>query len=227
MPVNNYLSKKSSKKASGLTGLTVASLDAYPPHNHSHHPHHHHKNKDHDAPLSSSTADSVSLHNFSLSTISKASSDGNQSFTSSNGSLVGSLHSQQQQPSYFHPVSKGLKISTGTKALNFLKSPRSPASPSYNKVGATGRFPKEEQPALIHCPPSVASLDQFSEERHAWVLQCLNHGTIAAKGAVHGATAKGPNGVAGVNTDILKSQTAWDTAEGYEDAGLHVPNNTS
>jgi len=224
MPVNNYLSKKSSKKANatGLTGLTVTSLDGYAPHST-----HHHSNKDQSAPLSSSTSDSVSLHNFSLSTISKSSSEGNRSFTSSNGSFVGSLHSQQQQPSYFHPLSKGLKISTGTKAFNFLKSPRSPASPSYDKAGAAGRFPKEEQPALIHCPPSVASLDQFSKERHAWVLQCLNHGTATAKGAGHGATATGSNAVAGVNTDILKTRTAWDTVEGYEEADLHVPNTES
>ncbi|GJJ77785.1 hypothetical protein EMPS_10144 [Entomortierella parvispora] len=222
MPVNNYLSKKSAKKAhiTGLPGLTVSGLDGCPPHNHSHQPSpQSHSGKDHSAPLSSSTSDSVSLHNFSLSTISKSSSEDSRSFSSSNGSFVGSLQSQQQQPSYFHPLSKGLKISTGAKALNFLKSPRSPASPS-NKTGVVGRFPKEEQPALIHCPPSVASLDQFSKERHAWVLQCLSHGTAAAKGTGHGATSAGSS----ANTDILKTQTAWDTVEGYEEAGLHVPN---
>ncbi|KAG0056335.1 hypothetical protein BGZ83_005454 [Gryganskiella cystojenkinii] len=236
MPMNNYLSKKTSKKLSRASGLSGLTIDGHPPQNHGHHHHHHHhhhhqKEKDVGAPLSSaSTADSVSLHNFSLSTISKASSDGNQSFTSSNGSTNGFVGCQQQHsqtppplPLHHLPSNKGPKISTSAKALNFLKSPRSPLSPSH--YGKVGIFPKEEQPALIHCPPSVASLDQFSQERHDWVLKCLNHHHQGSKD--QGATTKEiTTGTPATNSDILKSETAWDAVEGYEYAQLHVPLST-
>ncbi|KAK3808373.1 MAG: hypothetical protein J3Q66DRAFT_391922 [Benniella sp.] len=71
--------------------------------------------------------------------------------------------------------------------------------------GESGRiFPDLiDEPALVHCPLSVTSLDQFSPERHAWVKECLNQNS------------------SGLNTtmsshlgDVLKSEKAWDIVEG-------------
>ncbi|KAI1317067.1 hypothetical protein EDD11_009050 [Mortierella claussenii] len=158
--------------------------------------------------------DSASFHNFSLSTISKTSYDDSRSFTSSNGSSIGSPQQQQQQPqSSQHSI---ISVRKRSLASSFLRSPSSPGGlgASSNTISSSssygpysGRvFPElmKEETALVHCPVSVASIDQFSAERYAWVKDCLYQ--------------QGPKGAAAASihlNSVLKSERAWDTVEGY------------
>ncbi|KAG0039069.1 hypothetical protein BGZ82_009767 [Podila clonocystis] len=128
-------------------------------------------------------SESVSLHNFSLSTISKTSVDDNQSFTS-NGS--------------------GSTASFGKFGKSGLKSPLSPTS-----FRGSGGLPVREEPPLVHCPPSVASLEQFSPERLAWVKDCI----------FQPAYSQPQNG--------KMSEHAWDTVEGANHGGGHFHNSHS
>ncbi|KAG0006452.1 hypothetical protein BGZ65_007858 [Modicella reniformis] len=174
-------------------------------------------------PRSDSTSDCDSLHNFSLSTISKTSYDDNHSFTSSNGSTteflgISQQHLQQlQQQQQQHPISIGKR----SRASSFLKSPLSPGAFGIGNIlggrgfggggscvgsfgGDGGRIYPDlaDEPALVHCPVSVTSLDQFSPERHAWVKECLNpNSNHKLKESPH-------------LNDVLKSEKAWNTVEG-------------
>ena len=62
----------------------------------------------------------------------------------------------------------------------------SPLSTGSGKV-----FPKEEPP-IIHCPPSIPSMEQFSQSRRAWIQGWGHQNTNADFG------------------DVLKSGQAWD-----------------
>ncbi|KAG9068802.1 hypothetical protein KI688_011088 [Linnemannia hyalina] len=96
-----------------------------------------------------------------------------------------------------------------------------PISPGANKF-----FTKEEPP-IVHYPFSVSSLDQFSPQRRGWLRNCLSpSGIAAAEEAMATATAV-------LNSDVLKSETAWDTVEGYhlrqqhqlaKQAACNIPN---
>jgi hypothetical protein len=188
----------SSKKPIGLTGLTTSDLK-----------------KDMSggpvSPYSSLTSDSVSLHNFSLSTLSKGSLDENPSFTSLNGSAAGYVGFSQQQQQlqlqgghhqfYQQQQQHQHKL---TKASSFLRSPLSPGG--FN--GSMRIYPKQEEPALVHCPPSVATLDQFSPERQNWVRECPNQSLLTAAGN----TSLG---------DVLKSERAWDVLTPTSADGRH------
>ncbi|KAF9155562.1 hypothetical protein BG015_009435 [Linnemannia schmuckeri] len=55
-----------------------------------------------------------------------------------------------------------------------------------------------KEPTLVHCPPSVAILDQFSPERQNWVRECPNQSLLIGIG----------NALLG--RDVLKSERAWD-----------------
>ncbi|KAG0071522.1 hypothetical protein BGZ89_010354 [Linnemannia elongata] len=183
IPVN-YINKKTKKSSmvGGNGDLFTHSnnnFSSHPHQPHHHHPPHHHSSKKpiglsgltttdlrrdlsggQVSPYSSLTSDSVSLHNFSLSTLSKGSLDENPSFTSSNGSAAG--------PGAFN--------------------------------GSMRIYPKQEEPALVHCPPSVATLDQFSPERQNWVRECPNQPLLTGAGP-------GPGQLGG---NVLKSERAWD-----------------
>ncbi|KAI8360289.1 hypothetical protein B0O80DRAFT_200223 [Mortierella sp. GBAus27b] len=176
-------------------------------------------------PRSDSTSDCVSLHNFSLSTISKTSYDDNRSFTSSNGSTAGFLgisqqHLQQlqQQQQQQHSIPMGKR----SRASSFLKGPLSPGAFGINSMlgsrgygssgscvgsfgGDSGRVIPDptDEPALVHCPLSVTSLDQFSPERHAWVKECLSQNSSGLRTAMSSHL-----------NDVLKSEKAWDAVEG-------------
>jgi len=79
-----------------------------------------------------------------------------------------------------------LAVSTAknSRGKSSIKSPPS--------TGSGKGFPKEEPP-IIHCPPSIASLEQFSPQRRAWIQ---NWGNSNAE-----------------LNDVLKSGQAWDTIE--------------
>ncbi|KAF9418000.1 hypothetical protein BGZ94_009810 [Podila epigama] len=146
----------------------------------------------------SKNADSVSLHNFSLSTISKTSVDDNQSFTSNGSSSTATIGSSV--------VSGGgsFGFSGGKFGKAGLKSPLSPYG--FNRGGG---FATREEPPLVHCPPSVASLDQFSPERLAWVKDCIYQPTTYHN-----------------NNNVLKtSEQAWDTVDGHGHDHGHFPDN--
>ncbi|KAG0085265.1 hypothetical protein BGZ93_004265 [Podila epicladia] len=131
-------------------------------------------------------SESVSLHNFSLSTISKTSVDDNQSFTSNGSDSTASIG-------------------------KFGKSgPKSPLSPIAFR--GSGGLPVREEPPLVHCPPSVASLEQFSPERLAWVKECIYQPTYPQP----------------QNSNVLKSSgNVWDTVEGASHGGGHFHNGHS
>ncbi|KAF9935022.1 hypothetical protein FBU30_008515 [Linnemannia zychae] len=172
-----------SKRPVGLSGLSMADLKKD-------------MNGGQESPYSSLNSDSVSLHNFSLSTLSKGSLDENTSFTSSNGSVAGYIgfsQQQQQQLYIYQQQQQQQQQHKLTKASSFLRSPLSP-----NGFNGSRIYPKQEEPALVHCPPSVATLDQFSPERQNWVRECPNQSLLIGAGA----------GVMGA--DILKSERAWD-----------------
>ncbi|KAF9185184.1 hypothetical protein BGZ51_002905 [Haplosporangium sp. Z 767] len=205
IPVN-YINKKTKKtpmnekkKQPGLSGLYTSGLQASSMSD----------TVDEFSPHSNLNSDSVSLHNFSLSTISKASSDDNRSITSSNGSTMGMAGiAQQQHPSQLSLHSQTSVISGNggkrSRASSFLRSPLSPGAFGGNGGGNNKVSSKLlEEPPLVHCPPSVASLDQFSPERHAWVRSCL---------AQHQLHSLQPS--LSQLTNVLKSERAWDTAEG-------------
>ncbi|KAG0259238.1 hypothetical protein DFQ27_004189 [Actinomortierella ambigua] len=105
-----------------------------------------------------SMQDSCSLHNFSLTDLSKK---------SSNSSLASKLNSP---------------------------GPKSPLGSGYRVHGA----PKNNV-ALIHCPRSVATLEQFSPHRLAWIKSCLQEGSSLAQ--------------LSAPPSVLKTEQAWDTAE--------------
>ncbi|KAG0210422.1 hypothetical protein BGX28_009331 [Mortierella sp. GBA30] len=224
IPVN-FLNKKTKrtplsekKKPSGLTmtGLERGSINNNSHHDPSSYPY--------SATPTSSATDSVSLHNFSLSTISK-SSDDNQSFTSTNGlqhqlSSTGQHHHPQQQQ----------QQKQRSRANSFIRSPLSPTGMMHHLHHQKSKvFPKllhpqqqillqeEQQPALVHCPPSVASLDQFSSERQAWVRNCLAQNQIQRQQQQRLQQQKRQGHVVDPPSDILKSERAWDTIEGQED----------
>lgn len=226
IPVN-YINKKTKKSSvvGGNGDLFTHSnnnFSSHPHQPHHHHPPHHHSSKKpigltglttsdlrrdlsggQVSPYSSLTSDSVSLHNFSLSTLSKGSLDENPSFTSSNGSTVGYVGLSQQQQlqqqggghHQFFPQQQQQHQHKLTKASSFLRSPLSPGG--FN--GSMRIYPKQEEPALMHCPPSVATLDQFSPERQNWVRECPNQPLLTGAG-----TGPGQLG------DVLKSERAWD-----------------
>ncbi|KAF9434902.1 hypothetical protein BGZ76_007227 [Entomortierella beljakovae] len=226
MPVN-YLNKKSKKlplsekkKSMGLSGLTIAN--------------HIYKNQDElddrneigdcdtslsmgknysrtCTPRSDSTSDCASLHNYSLSTIGKTSSDDNNSFTSSNGSnagFVGFAQQHQSQSQLQVQIQQSHPIGKRSRASSFLRSPLSPGafggSYSHGKI-----FPElKDEPALVHCPLSVASLDQFSPERYTWVRDCLNQNNGKSQSTLPSSQL----------SNVLKSETAWDTVDGTYEA---------
>ncbi|KAK5815121.1 hypothetical protein F5H01DRAFT_380233 [Linnemannia elongata] len=228
IPVN-YINKKTKKSSmvGGNGDLFTHSnnnFSSHPHQPHHHHPPHHHSSKKpiglsgltttdlrrdlsggQVSPYSSLTSDSVSLHNFSLSTLSKGSLDENPSFTSSNGSAAGYVGLNQQQQlqqqgggghhQFFHQQQQQHQHKL-TKASSFLRSPLSPGA--FN--GSMRIYPKQEEPALVHCPPSVATLDQFSPERQNWVRECPNQPLLTGAGP-------GPGQLGG---DVLKSERAWD-----------------
>ncbi|KAG9066114.1 hypothetical protein KI688_001333 [Linnemannia hyalina] len=228
IPVN-YINKKTKKSSMAggngdLFTLSNNNFSSHPQQPHHHHPPHHHSSKKpiglsglttsdlrkdlsggQVSPYSSLTSDSVSLHNFSLSTLSKGSLDENPSFTSSNGSAAGYFGlSQQQQlqqqggggnPQFFHQQQQQQQHKL-TKASSFLRSPLSPGG--FN--GSMRIYPKLEEPALVHCPPSVATLDQFSPERQNWVRECPNQPLLTGAGI----------GLGQLGGDVLKSERAWD-----------------
>ncbi|KAG0336884.1 hypothetical protein BG000_006046 [Podila horticola] len=192
IPVN-YLNKKAKRiplpgnekknrvGAVGLAGLQVGVLKNYDDHHHQPSPGGLHYNKTHHR-----GSESVSLHNFSLSTISKTSVDDNQSFTS-NGS--------------------GSTTSFGKFGKSSLKSPLSPTA-----FRGSGGLPVREEPPLVHCPPSVASPEQFSPERLAWVKDCIYQPAYSQP--QHGNALKA-------------SGHAWDTIEGANHDGGHFHNGHS
>lgn len=234
MPVH-FLNKKTKKtpmhEKKKPSGLTMTGLERGS-HGRGIHSNHHHNNNNnnnnHHNMISAysstvstpSTADSVSLHNFSLSTISKASSDDNQSFTSTNGLQ--------------HQLSLG-GIGKRSRASSFLRSPLSPGGfgslglgsfaggrDGSNGTGTGGSgghprraFPKlhpmmqHEEPALVHCPPSVGSLDQFSSERQAWVRDCLAQNQNLKPHLPQQQQQQQQT------DDILKTGRAWDTTESH------------
>ncbi|KAF9360029.1 hypothetical protein BGX26_010679 [Mortierella sp. AD094] len=224
----NYLNKKSKKlplsekkKSMGLAGLTIAnsnykSRDGVEGGNEMGDSNNNlSMSKNHGStysPRSGSTSDCVSLHNFSLSTISKTSYDDNHSFTSSNGSGAGfgGFAQQSQSQSQLHVQAQQSYATMGrrSRASSFLRSPLSPGafggSYSYGKT-----FPElKDEPALVHCPLSVASLDQFSPERYTWVRDCLNQNSGKSMSTLPPSQL----------SNVLKSEKAWDTVEGhYED----------
>ncbi|KAF9955836.1 hypothetical protein BGZ70_010102, partial [Mortierella alpina] len=245
MPVQ-FLNKKTKKtplsEKKKPSGLTMTGLDRASGLNHHHSNNNHHHHHPHSAYSSTattpSTADSVSLHNFSLSTISKASSDDNQSFTSTNGLQ--------------HQLSLGGK-GQRSRASSFLRSPLSPGGfgslgfgSSANNISGHPRraFPKlhpmmmmmqqqhqqnqqhqqqhqhhqqqqqQEEPALVHCPPSVGSLDQLSSERQAWVRECLAQNHPNSKPLPSPQQQQQQQEQQQQQSgDILKSGRAWDTVE--------------
>ncbi|CAO3569674.1 unnamed protein product [Mortierella alpina] len=248
MPVQ-FLNKKAKKtplsEKKKPSGLTMTGLDRASGgnNNNNHHHHHHHSHSAYSSTVTTpSTADSVSLHNFSLSTISKASSDDNQSFTSTNGLQYQLFLGGKGQRS---------------RASSFLRSPLSPGGfgslgfGSNNGSSGGGHpkraFPKlhpmmmmmqqqhqhqqhhhhvqqqlqqqqqqQEEPALVHCPPSVGSLDQLSSERQAWVRECLaqNHHPNL-KPLPSSQQQQQQQEHEQQPDDILKSGRAWETAEGH------------
>ncbi|KAF9974544.1 hypothetical protein BGZ73_002027 [Actinomortierella ambigua] len=105
-----------------------------------------------------SMPDSCSLHNFSLTDLSKKSSD---------SSLASKLHS----PGPKSPLGSGYKVNNVPK----------------NNV------------ALIHCPRSVATLEQFSPHRLAWIKSCLQEGSSLAQ--------------LSAPPSVLKTEQAWDTVD--------------
>ncbi|KAF9438812.1 hypothetical protein BGZ76_004411 [Entomortierella beljakovae] len=66
------------------------------------------------------------------------------------------------------------------------------ASPVYPASGKI--FPKEEPP-IIHCPPSISSLEHFSPQRRAWIQ---NWSQIPTSGQL---------------SNVLKTGQAWDTVD--------------
>ncbi|KAF9391432.1 hypothetical protein CPC16_004336 [Podila verticillata] len=143
-------------------------------------------------------SDSVSLHNFSLSTISKTSVEDNQSFTSNGSSSTATIGGTGSG------TSNG---SFGKFGKSGLKSPLSPGT-----FRGSGGLPVREEPPLVHCPPSVASLEQFSPERLAWVKDCIYQPAYSQP----------------QNSNVLKSSAnAWDTIEGANNGGGHFHNGHS
>ncbi|KAF9917613.1 hypothetical protein BX616_000448 [Lobosporangium transversale] len=215
VPVN-YLNKKTKKpvtigngedqgiigkkKPSGLPALTIGTPNSLKDYSGS-------SDRFSSKSRSNSASDCVSLHNFSLSTISKTSYDDNHSFTSSNGSNLGLAGCSQQQ---FQSQSLGRR----SRASSFLRSPLSPGVFGSNHGvgggGSHGRiFPDlSEEPALVHCPVSVASIDQFSPDRQVWVRDCLNQGNNKRSASTQQLRLSQFN-------NVLKSGRAWDTMEGH------------
>ncbi|KAG0333270.1 hypothetical protein BG004_000912 [Podila humilis] len=195
-------------------------------------------------------SDSVSLHNFSLSTISKTSVDDNQSFTSHGSSSSVTLASGMSANNSFKFGGSTVGVATagggyggsggggcgGNKSS--LKSPLSPKvfTNHGSLVGGSGGFASavslmREDPPLVHCPPSVATLDQFSPERLAWVKDCIYQQSnmtmmTTSSATTIGTTTTKPSLLLSSSTpssssalvqpnDVLKtSSQAWDTIEG-------------
>lgn len=140
-------------------------------------------------------SDSVSLHNFSLSTISKTSADDNQPFTSNGSSSTATIGDS------------GSGTSSGSFGKFGKSGQKSPLSPSAFR--GSGGLPVREEPPLVHCPPSVASLEQFSPERLTWVKDCIYQPAYSQP----------------QNSNVLKtSGHAWDTVEGANHGGGHFYN---
>ncbi|KAF9583696.1 hypothetical protein BGW38_008833 [Lunasporangiospora selenospora] len=244
----NYLSKKNKKpplhekkRSAGQSDFSIADKTHY---------HHHRENNSylniernshfHSPALSTASlaSDSVSVHNFSLSTISKTSDD-NQSFTSLNGSCAGTLgmgyphnplplppfqpHQQQGQS---QSLQRPLSLSIKTRKMGLGSLVRSPLSPT----GATLKYgrlfpnesptcPQEQQPAMVHCPPSVSSIDQLSPERRQWVRDCLQpmNDSMAASNTQSRTFGQESLHMSG---SIIKSGRAWDTV-GRHEQGRH------
>ncbi|KAG0298054.1 hypothetical protein BGZ98_000339 [Dissophora globulifera] len=190
MPVN-YINKKTKKagplnekkKALGLPGLTITNLNSSDiGSKHLSNKIHQHQHDGLSPRSAASTSDCLSLHNFSLSTISKTSCDDNHSFTSSNGSTLGFPGSSQQQ--------QQASVGNYGHSSTFLKS----SGQSGSAFAGLG-----EEPPLVHFPNLIASLDQFSPERLAWVKDFLNQNNSAPS-------------------------YAWDRVEGnYENQGSEQP----
>ncbi|KAF9383372.1 hypothetical protein CPB97_006507 [Podila verticillata] len=144
------------------------------------------------------SSDSVSLHSFSLSTISKTSVEDDQSFTSNGSSSTATIGGT------------GSGTSSGSFGKFGKSGLKSPLSPSIFRGG--GGLPVREEPPLVHCPPSVASLEQFSPERLAWVKDCIYQPAYSQ-----------PH-----NGNVLKTSAhAWDTVEGANHGGGHFHNGHS
>ncbi|KAF8929537.1 hypothetical protein BGZ58_008871 [Dissophora ornata] len=194
----NYINKKTKslneKRPSGLAGLTTANLKDNSSLNNK-------LSSEFSLRSSNSSSDSVSLHNFSLSTISKTSYDDNRSFTSHSGSATGtSGFSQQNQQ-------RQIQVGGRSRAGSFLRSPLSPGA--FSSIGMYGSYSGSgigkafsdlnDEPALVHCPLSVSTLDQFSPERYAWVRDCLFQNKPMESQI----------------SNILKSERTWDTVDGH------------
>lgn len=168
-------------------------------------------------PRSNSSSDSVSLHNFSLSTIGKTSCGDNNSFTSSNGSSAGfagyAHQSQSQSQLHVQTQQSHSTIGRRSRASSFMRSPLSPGafggSYSYGKVFSEIK----DEPALVHCPLSIASLDQFSPERYTWVRECLNQNSNLNQNSSKPVSVLTPSRLSGV----IKSEKAWDVIQGHHE----------
>ncbi|KAF9928987.1 hypothetical protein FBU30_001992 [Linnemannia zychae] len=103
------------------------------------------------------------------------------------GELPSSHSSKSPLKSPFHSINQNI-IHVGTGL----------ASPGVSKVFA------KEVPPLVHYPFSISSMDQFSPQRRAWLQNCLSP---------NGVTNMGEGAGAALNSSVLKSESAWDTAE--------------
>ncbi|KAF8929812.1 hypothetical protein BGZ47_000871 [Haplosporangium gracile] len=75
--------------------------------------------------------------------------------------------------------------------------------------GSNKNFTKEE-PLIVHYPFSVSSLEQFLPQRRVWLQNCLFPNGIIATGAAATTTTK-----AILNSNVLKTESAWDTVEDH------------
>ncbi|KAG0229850.1 hypothetical protein BGW42_001315 [Actinomortierella wolfii] len=91
-------------------------------------------------------------------------------------------------------LSKKSSDSSLSSKLN-SPGPKSPLGPGFNRVHSG---PKNNI-ALIHCPRSVATLEQFSPHRLAWIKSCLQEGNSLAQ--------------LSAPPSVLKTEHAWDTVE--------------
>jgi len=122
------------------------------------------------------------------------------------------------------PVASGLPSNTTTKSS--LKSPSFFSSNNSNNDSSSAlvspiasKIVAEEEPPIVHYPLSVSSLNQFSPQRRIWLQHCLLPSGIAAEGG-------GAITAANMNVKVLKSGSAWDTAENHESnsASYNNPN---
>ncbi|KAF9586677.1 hypothetical protein BGW38_010171 [Lunasporangiospora selenospora] len=133
-------------------------------------------------------SDSVSCHNLSLSEVVKSGSTTSPVDDAGNQFLsVGSRSTSNRSSWYGKSGKSGSMVgsSGGGSLWHGLKSPLSP--------GSAKGFAKEYQPALVHCPLSVSSLEQFSPQRRAWIRGCVENHTLSPI------------------SNVLKSEHMWDT----------------